>query len=482
MHLVAIGGSDAGISAALRARELDPSAEVTVVVADAYPNFSICGIPYYVSGEVTHWRDLAHRTHADLEATGMALRLDTTATAIDVDGRRLHLHNADGREDTLPYDELVVGTGATSVRPPIGGLRGPDALGPDDGVHLLHSMGDTFAVIRTLEEQQPSSALIVGAGYIGLEMAEGLRARGLAVTQVEALPEVLPTVDPTLGALVHDELEAHGVEVVTSTTVDMISRGGDEAGRLHVAGHHGGSHSGEAFARDVDMVLVVVGVRPDVDVAASAGAEVGHKGALVVDEHMRTNLPHVFAAGDCVITHHRQLGLTYLPLGTTAHKQGRVAGENALGGNRRFAGSLGTQVVKVFDLVAARTGLHEHEALAAGFRPVTTMARPDDHKAYYPGATPIHIAVTGDADTGSLLGAQLVGRRGAEIAKRVDTYATALFHGMTVDALSELDLSYTPPLGSPWDAVQMATQAWVRARAAEPVLLSEPVSAAPASS
>jgi NADPH-dependent 2,4-dienoyl-CoA reductase/sulfur reductase-like enzyme len=479
VHLVAIGGNDAGISAALRARELDPSTDVTVVVADAYPNFSICGIPYYVSGEVTHWRNLAHRTHADLRATGMARRLNTTATGIDVESRRLALRDAEGREDTLAYDELIVGTGAVSARPPIGGLSGADALGPADGVHLLHSMGDTFAVMQTLEHHQPASAVIVGAGYIGLEMAEGLRARGLRVTQVEALPEVLPTVDPALGALVHAELDTHGVEVITSTTVDSISRGQNGAGRLHVAGHHGETHpdAGSAFAREVDMVLVVVGVRPDVELAASAGAETGHQGALVVDEHMRTNLPHVFAAGDCVITHHRQLGITYLPLGTTAHKQGRVAGENALGGDRRFTGSLGTQVVKVFDVVAARTGLRDHEAVAAGLNPATVTASPDDHKAYYPGATPIHIAVTGDTDSGALLGAQLIGRRGAEVAKRVDTFATALFHQMSVDAVSELDLSYTPPLGSPWDAVQMATQTWLRTQGPAPVLLTEPVPA-----
>jgi NADPH-dependent 2,4-dienoyl-CoA reductase/sulfur reductase-like enzyme len=188
------------------------------------------------------------------------------------------------------------------------------------------------------------------------------------------------------------------------------------------------------------------------------------KGAIVVDEAMRTNLADVFAAGDCVHTHHRLLGITWLPLGATAHKQGRVAGENALGGNARFAGSLGTQVVKVFDLIAARTGLREHEALAAdrGWAPVTTASNPDDHKAYYPGATPIHIRITGDHTTGQLLGAQLVGHRSAEIAKRVDPYATALFHTITVESISELDLSYTPPFGSPWDATQVATQQWTR--------------------
>ena len=439
MRLVAVGGSDAGISAALRARELDPSVDVTVVVADAYPNFSICGIPYYISGEVTHWRNLAHRTHADLEATGMKLRLDTWASSIDVDGQRLAVRNPDGSNDFISYDELIVGTGAVPVRPPIEGL---DSLDTADGVHLLHSMGDTFALTESLERIQPKKALIVGAGYVGLEMAEGLTMRGIHVTQVEMLPEVLPTVEVELGALVHDELVKHGVDVHTNATVTRITK--TDTG-LHVDGK---TTDDEALAWHVDLVLVVVGVRP--------------RGAVLVDETMATGLPHVWAAGDCVVTHHRLLGTTYLPLGTTAHKQGRAAGENALGGSVTFAGSLGTQVVKVFDLVAARTGLRDHEAAAAGFTPVSTTATPDDHKAYYPGATPISIRTTGDAGTGRLLGAQLIGSKGAEISKRVDTYATALFHEMTVSALTELDLSYTPPLGSPWDAVQMATQAWVK--------------------
>ena len=453
MHLVAIGGSDAGISAALRARELDPASDVTVVVADAYPNFSICGIPYYVSGEVTHWRNLAHRTVADLEATGMALRLDTLATKIDVDGHKLHLRGRDGEEEILPYDALVVGTGAVPVRPAIEGL---DALGPDDGVHLLHSMGDTFAVMRTLEERQPSTAVIVGAGYIGLEMAEALRTRGLAVTQIEQLDEVLPTVDPELGALVHAELADHGIDVRTRTAVSRIERAG---GGLTVVGR---TTKGDKVEFPAQMALVVVGVRPDTELAASAGAKVGLRSAIDVDTSMRTNLPDVFAAGDCVVTHHRLLGQAYLPLGTTAHKQGRVAGENALGGDREFAGSLGTQVVKIFDMVAARTGLKDVEATAAGFDPVTVDFEGDDHKAYYPGSHRVRLRYTGDRSTGRLLGVQLFGHRHAEVAKRVDIAATAVFAGLSVDAISDLDLSYTPPLGSPWDVVQGGAQAWVR--------------------
>lgn len=452
MHLIAIGGSDAGISAALRARELDPSVDVTVVVADSYPNFSICGIPYYFSGEVAPWQSLAHRTHADLEATGMRLRLDTFATGIDVTGQRLTVRDTAGAETDLSYDELIVGTGAL---PSAAGIAGLDTLGPDDGVHVLHSMGDTFALDAHLTNRDPKTAIIIGAGYVGLEMAEALTIRGLKVTQLQRGPEVLSTLDPELGALVHRELDGHGVEVVTGARVEAVTKGDNGvvvSGRLDNA----------PFERTADLVLAVVGVSPNTDLLQRAGARLGAGRAVVVDESMRTGLPHVFAAGDGVTTHHRLLGVTYLPLGTTAHKQGRVAGENALGGTARFAGSVGTQVVKVFDLVAARTGLREHEAIPAGYSPFITTAIADDHKAYYPGAQPISIRITGDADTGKLLGAQLVGARGTETAKRVDTFATALFHGMTVAGISDLDLSYTPPLGSPWDAVQVATQRWER--------------------
>jgi NADPH-dependent 2,4-dienoyl-CoA reductase/sulfur reductase-like enzyme len=456
MHMIAIGGSDAGISAALRAREVDPGAEVTVVVSDAYPNFSICGIPYYVSGEVPHWRDLAHRTIADLEATGMTLRLDTTARRIDVPGRKLLLAGSGG-EELVSYDQLVIGTGAVPARPPIAGL---DALGPADGVHLLHSMDDTFAVMRTLEEASPDSAVIVGAGYIGLEMAEALRALGLAVTQVEQLPEVLPTVDPQLGALVRAQLEGHGVTVLSGTTVGQVSQAAaGTPARLRVDATAPG---GDLVTLHAGLVLVVTGVRPETSLATNAGAVLGARGAIAVDPSMRTGLPGVYAAGDCAITRHRLLGETWLPLGTTAHKQGRVAGENAAGGHREFAGSLGTQVVKVFDHAAARTGLRDHEAAAAGYDPLTVAWEADDHKAYYPGSRRIAMRFTGDRATGRLLGLQLFGHEDAGIAKRIDIAAAAMHSGLTVDEVSDLDLSYTPPLGSPWDAVQAGAQAWTR--------------------
>lgn len=449
MRLLVIGGSDAGISAGLRARELDPTADVTLLVADNYPNFSICGIPYHVSGEVPDWRNLAHRTSEDLKAAGLHVRLGHRAVAIDSDAHTVTAADPAGEQVVLDYDRLVVGTGAVPARPPIEGL---DRLGAIDGVHVLHTMGDTFALLRSMTERAATSAVIVGAGYIGLEMAEALTNRGLHVTLLEQLDQVMPTIDPELAQPLGEHLRERGVNVQHGTKVQAISRtpGGP------IVSTDTGEHRG-------DVVLVVTGVRPDVQLAADAGAGLGVRGAIAVDRHMRTDLADVYAAGDCVHTYHRLLDRhVYLPLGSTAHKQGRVAGTNAVGGDARFAGSLGSQAVKVFDLVAAGTGLRDHTAREAGYDPVTVASTADDHKAYYPGATPIQIRVTGDRKTGRLLGAQLLGHRGAEIAKRVDIFATAISYGANVADVADLDLSYTPPLGSPWDAVQIAGTNWQR--------------------
>ncbi len=220
--LLIVGGSDAGISAALRAREIDPGVEPVLVLADDYPNFSICGIPYHLSGEVPDWRQLAHRTRDQLDAAGLQVRTGTVARRIDPVGKRLTVTHPRGHDVELPYDRLIVGTGAVPIRPPIAGL---DKLGPDDGVHLLHTMTDALAVADSLG-RHPQRALIVGAGYIGLEMAESLTNRGLRVTVVEQLPQVLSTVDDELGALVAGELSGHDVEVVCDTTVTAITRTG----------------------------------------------------------------------------------------------------------------------------------------------------------------------------------------------------------------------------------------------------------------
>jgi NADPH-dependent 2,4-dienoyl-CoA reductase/sulfur reductase-like enzyme len=446
MRLLVIGGSDAGISAGLRARELDPTTDVTLLVADRYPNYSICGIPYHVSGEVPDWRNLAHRTSADLADAGLHVRPDHRATHIDPDRHTVTATTPDGTL-TLDYDRLVIGTGAVPALPPIDGL---DRLGPADGVHVLHTMDDTFTLLDSIQKRDAQTAVIVGAGYIGLEMADALTTRGLHVTLLEQLDQVMPTIDPELAAPLAEHLRQHGVTVHHGTKVRAITADGPGLRVDTTDGQHHG-----------DVVLIVTGVRPDTALAAAAGVGVDTRGAITVDRQMRTNLPDIYAAGDCVHTYHRLLDRhVYLPLGTTAHKQGRVAGTNAVGGTATFAGSLGTQAVKVFDLVAAGTGLRDDTARQAGYQPVTVEVTADDHKRYYPGATPIRIRLTGGRATGRLLGAQLLGHHGAEIAKRVDTYATAISYAATVADLIDLDLSYTPPLGSPWDAVQVAATTW----------------------
>jgi len=251
------------------------------------------------------------------------------------------------------------------------------------------------------------------------------------------------------------ELRRNRVQIVVGTRVTGIERLADQPRPLRIRG------TGDVDI-GADLVILGVGVQPRTGLAETAGCQLGAHGAIHVSRRMETNVPDAFAAGDCVETWHRILdGQTYLPLGTTAHKQGAVAGANAAGGTSEFAGTLGTQVVKVFDLAAGRTGLLEHEAAAAGFHARTSAVVTSDHKAYYPGATDLHIRITGDDRDGRLLGAQIVGDYRAAVAKRLDVVATALFHGARLADLLDVDLSYTPPLGSPWDPWQVAARAWL---------------------
>jgi NADPH-dependent 2,4-dienoyl-CoA reductase/sulfur reductase-like enzyme len=449
-HLLIIGGSDAGISAALRAREVDPSWKVRVVVADRFPNFSICGLPFYLSGETPRWQSLAHRTRSEIEATGIELVLDTVAERVDAQAHRVAVVDAAGSRRELSYDRVILCTGAAPVVPPIQGLASPS-------VFMLHTMAHAFAVHEHVATHRPASAIIVGAGYIGLEMADAFRHRGLEVTMMGSA--LLHTVDAEFGRHVQSELERHDVRLRVGAPVQSIARSGN---RLEVFDAHGRN----AVA---DLVLVAAGVRPSSELGLACGVTAGECDALRVNRRMETNVADVYAAGDCVETVHRLVERpTYLPLGTTAHKQGRVAGENAVGGNATFEGSLGTQVVKVFDLVIGRTGLRDDEARGCGFDPRTVETRALDHKAYYPGAKDLRVRVTGDRTSRRLLGAQLLGAYGTEVAKRLDVFAAAIFHRMTVDDVVHLDLSYTPPLSSPWDPVQTSCMDWSRQAAASP--------------
>ena len=370
--------------------------------------------------------------------------LDHRVECIDPTARRVIARSTAGAKSEHGYEKLVVATGASSIRPPIVGLDLP-------GVFLLRWMGNTFAFEDYLTSKLPKHVTIVGGGYIGLEMAEALTRRGIAVTIVEMTHSIMTTIDPELGKMIGAELERNGVRVITGQAISSIAVQGE---KLRIEGPG-------SFSCAADMILVAVGARPETELACAAGITSGFKGALHVNRRMETNLPDIFAAGDCAETWHRITQSNgYLPLGTTAHKQGRVAGENAVGGNRLFEGSLGTQSVRLFDYVAARTGLHDRDAANAGFDPLSVDSMVWDHKVYYPGAKQMTIRITGDRGSGKLLGSQIVGYYGTEVSKRIDIFATAIHHDMTVEQLNDLDLSYTPPLSSPWDPVQIAAQAW----------------------
>ncbi|MEL6141687.1 MAG: FAD-dependent oxidoreductase [Bacteroidota bacterium] len=445
MQLLIIGGSDAGISAALRAKELAPTVQVTMILADEYPNFSICGIPFYLSGEVSDWRNLAHRTEADIKAAGIEVIKNERAIKIDPIEKEVTTINSVSNRNRYSYDKLIIGTGAKSVRPPITGLE-------LDGVFTLRWIGEMLRINEYIQSHGVRSAVIVGGGYIGLEMADALTLRGVKTTLIEFAPNVLTTVDPPFGDQVEKLLRGHGISILTNTKVESIERIGTQ---LRLSGTRN-------LSKQADLVLVCVGAQPETTLAMEAGVELGARSAIKTNRYQGTNIPDVYAAGDCAETWHQLAKqFTYLPLGTTAHKQGRIAGENAVRGRRQFQGSLGTQSIKLFDTVIARTGLHDRDAERFGIQSFTHASTFDDHKAYYPGATKIHLRLTGEVASGRLLGVQIMGKVTAEISKRIDIAATAIFNELTIEQLSDLDLSYTPPLSSPWDPLQMAAQkAW----------------------
>ncbi len=443
-HLLIIGGSDAGINAALRAREMDSSLDISVLVADRFPNYSICGLPFYLSGEVPDWQTLAHRTIEEIERQAIHLLLDHRAVAIDPENKIVTAENNEAQSSSIHFDKLILATGAVSARPAISGMDLP-------GVFALRWMEDGFGIDRYMAEHHPESAIILGSGYIGLEMADALTRKGLTVSMLNRSGHILTDLDQKLGEIIRMELSKHGVRMVDRIDVTGIEKKNQ---KLIL-------RNPQDLPLESDLILVATGIRPETTLAGKAGVLTEIHQAIRVNRSMETNIKDIYAAGDCVETWHRLLNkYAYLPLGTTAHKQGRVAGENAAGGSQEFAGTLGTQAVKIFDLVVARTGLLDKEALEAGFDPLTVKLETWDHKVYYPGASLLHICLTGDRKTGRLLGARMIGSYKAEVSKRIDIFATALFNRMTVESLNHIDLSYTPPLSSPWDPVQLIAQAW----------------------
>ncbi|GBG33703.1 Apoptosis-inducing factor 3 [Hondaea fermentalgiana] len=452
MRVVIVGGSDAGVMAALRIKELAPETEVIMMQRDQWPNFSICGEPFFLSGEIEDPQPLAHRTKADIEALGISLLLNTNAKSVIKTRKVLVIENEDGEEEELSYDKLLICTGATS--------RKLDVEGMDlEGVFTLRWIGEMFAIHEFVEVASPKSAVIVGAGYVGMEMADAFTLQGMNVTIVEHNAHVLPrTIGEELAELVHQNVESRGIKLCTNASVTGFSR--TETGQLRVTGEI--ADGSGALDLVADIVIVAIGAVPNDELPRAAGLKLS-RGAVVVNERMESSVKDIYCAGDGVMTLHRQLNqYVYQPLGTTSHKQGRVAGSNAVGIPATFKGCVGTQVIKLFDQVIARTGLNDRAAQAHGMNPRTISFTTYDHKVYYPNATPLHIQFTADVDTRLIIGAEIVGHVNGQVAKRVDIIATALYHKMTIDEFSDYDLAYTPPLSSPFDPVQMAAQAWIK--------------------
>jgi NADPH-dependent 2,4-dienoyl-CoA reductase/sulfur reductase-like enzyme len=442
------------MSAASAARRVDPGLEVVVCEAGGFAAYGMCGIPYYLGGIVPEAEDLlAYPPSVFREQRGIDLRLHTRVTGIDPGARQVRLAAGAGPAqdpgaapdpgaardlEPLTYDALVVTSGADPVRPPVPGLDQPH-------VFTIRSLDEAIGLRRLLASGTVRRAVVVGAGYIGLEAAEALVGAGVAVDVVEALPGVLGTVDEPIAALAQAELERH-TRLRLGARLEAVDKGSTPAGGLTAVV--------DGAEIPADLVVIAVGVRPATDLLIQAGA--GHlpDGSVVVDAGMRTSLPDVFAAGDAVALPHLVLGRpAWVPLGPAANKTGRVAGTVAAGGTASFRGVVGTAVVKVFDLEVARTGLGLADAQAAGLDAVATDEVSRSRAKYYPGGSPLHVRLVHSRD-GRLLGGQIAGREGA--AKRVDVLATALHAGFTLDDLAGLDLSYAPPFAPVYDPVLAA--------------------------
>ncbi|WP_245588618.1 FAD-dependent oxidoreductase [Deinococcus pimensis] len=439
-RFVIIGADAAGMSAAMEARRADPKLRITAFDRGVAASYSQCGLPYWLGGVIASRERLVARTVEDFRARDVDVRLRHEVTAIDTARGVVRVRDlGGGREFDEPYDRLLVATGASPVEFPLPGRDLP-------GVFTLDVLEDADAIRAYLREHAPRRAVIVGGGYVGLELAENFTRLGLSVSLVQRGDQVFHSVDAELAAPLHEELERHGVDLNLSDSLVKACSG--SGGRVRQVTTTQGD-------LDADLVVLATGVKPNVDLAVNAGIPFGPTGALAVDDRMRTGVQGVYAAGDCAEHFHRVLGKpVWIPLGTTANKQGRVAGRNVTGGDARFAGIVATAVAKVFDLGVARTGLNEWEARAAGLDVRTVVLDSTDQAGYMPDAEDLTVKLVVERATGRLLGGQAVGRRGAD--KRVDVLATALYAGLTVSQLPELDLAYSPPFNSVWDPVQVA--------------------------
>jgi len=443
MNIVVIGGGACGFKAACRARRRDPDAEITVIEATRYPSLGRCGLPYYVGGIVNSIDDLRKTLAGAVRDVdyfksikNIDVLIETKAEKIDRNRKVVHIVKKDGSTDEIPYDYLVISTGARPIR-----LNLPNA--DAEGVVTLFDPDDAETILNLWEEEALEKAIIIGGGLIGLEMAEALSRLNVEVTIVEIMDYILPALlDREMAMLVQSYLVEKGIKVLTGSRVtEIIAKDGKAAG-VKVDGKE----------IEAQLVLMAVGVKPNVELAKDAGLTIGETGAIKVNERLQTSDPNIYAGGDCVENIHLITGKPiYMPLGTIANKHGRVIGDNITGGNSTFPGVLGTTIFKVFDLNVARTGLSEKQAKELGYEVITALVPGPDRSHYYPGQKPIRIKLIADAKSGKILGAQIVGL--GVVDKRIDVVATAIQMNATIYDLANLDLAYAPPYSTALDTL-----------------------------
>lgn len=440
-RIVVIGGVAAGMSAASKARRIRPDIEILVFEKGNFVSYGSCGLPYFLSDMIKSPGDLvAHDAKFFKEQRNIDVFLRHEATEIHPDNNSVTVKKFDsGEEKEYRYSKLLIATGARAVMPPIEG----DGL---KGTFTIRGLEDGIRTKDFIKKHRPRNALIIGAGHIGLEIAESFVNLGMTVSIVERMPNILGIMDDEINEVVENELNSNKVALFKSTSVtELLSDNGHvRAARLD---------NGELLY--VDIAIVGVGIRPNVEIASKAGIELGSTGAIKVNENMETNTPDIYAAGDCAEAYHVLLKKSaYIPLGTTAVKQGRIAGENMVGGDAVFTGIVGTEAFKVFNLEVAKTGISEKEAESEGFDFVSNVIEHISKAHYYPGGSKIKIKLVADVKTGRLLGAEMVGREG--VSKRIDVFATAITAKMAVSDIEKLDLSYAPPFAPVSDPILIA--------------------------
>lgn len=444
MKVVIIGGVAGGATAAARLRRLDERAEIVVLERSGFVSYANCGLPYYVGGVIEDRRALTLQTpESFLRRFRIDVRVRQEVTAIHVAEKAVTVRRLeDGSEYRESYDKLILSPGAQAVRPEGPGLE-------DERVFTLRTVEDTYRIRDYIAEKKPRRAVVVGGGFIGLEMAENLLHTGVATTLLQRSAHVMPPLDADMASSVHAYLRDKGVDLRLNTTYTAVEP--SEEG-LTVKLTDGAS-------LEADLLLLAIGVVPDSHLAAQAGLQLGAKGAIVVNERMETSAPDIYAVGDAVEVRHFVTGKqTIIALAGPANKQGRIAADNICGRDSVFRGSQGSSVLKLFDMTVAATGINEKQAKDAGIDYEKTVTFSASHATYYPGATDMTIKVLFERHSGKVLGAQIVGFEGVD--KRVDVLAAAIRAGMTGEDLAQLDLAYAPPYSSAKDPVNMAGFVW----------------------